>query len=427
MSIQTPRVSIGLPVYNGERFAGEAIESILGQTFGDFELIISDNASTDNTEAICRAYAVKDKRVRYYRNDENLGSARNYTRVFKLASGEFFKWAAHDDVCLPEFLSRCVEILDQDPSVVLCYTRTMTIDAQGQIIKKWKTTRDFGSTKAPRRFRETLASLETFPVWGVIRANVLRGTRLLGNYPEHDRPLLTGLSLYGSFYEVPEFLFLDREHKDRSIRRYDFRKPHETIAWYDPKRADKVIFPAWRLFGEHTLGISRAPLSIGERMACYLEMCRWLRCHRQQLVRDLVVAGNKVPGVGGILARSYQRHLESRWLRKTKRSVKDLESIVPGGGILILADDANLDVKAFGSWRTIPFPEQGGKYWGPPPDDSTAIHELERLRQSGAKFIVFAWPTFWWFAYYSEFYEYLKSQFSCVLQNDRLVVFDLRG
>ena len=99
-----PRVSIGLPVYNGENFLEFALDSILGQTFQDFELIISDNASTDATESICRRYAAKDSRIRYYRNPNNQGAAQNYNRVFALARGEYFKWAAHDDVCKPNYL-----------------------------------------------------------------------------------------------------------------------------------------------------------------------------------------------------------------------------------------------------------------------------------------------------------------------------------
>ena len=130
-----PRVSIGLPVYNGEKFIREAIDSIFSQTFEDFELIISDNGSTDRTQQICQAYAAQDLRIRYYRNKKNIGAARNYNLVFELASGEYFKWAAHDDLCAPEYLERCVEILDRDPDVVLCYPKTSIIDEHGEFGK----------------------------------------------------------------------------------------------------------------------------------------------------------------------------------------------------------------------------------------------------------------------------------------------------
>src|SRR3954470_23138397 len=108
----TPRVTIGLPVYNGARYLAEAIESVLAQTFTDFELVISDNASTDATAAIALQYAARDPRVRYSRNRENIGSARNFGRAFELATGEFFKWMASDDLISPEFLENCVAALD---------------------------------------------------------------------------------------------------------------------------------------------------------------------------------------------------------------------------------------------------------------------------------------------------------------------------
>ena len=118
-AVRNPKVSIGLPVYNGEKFLAEAIESILGQTFSDFELIISDNASTDRTEEIARSYAASDRRIRFVRQEGNRGASKNFGLVFELASGEYFKWAAYDDVLMPDFLTECVALLDDDPSAVL--------------------------------------------------------------------------------------------------------------------------------------------------------------------------------------------------------------------------------------------------------------------------------------------------------------------
>jgi len=126
-----PSVSIGMPIYNAEKFLRQALDALLGQTFGDFELIISDNGSTDGSEAICREYASKDSRIKYYKNETNLGAAKNFNRVFELSRGEYFKWASHDDICDPEYLERCVELLDRNPAVVLCYPKANTIDEQG--------------------------------------------------------------------------------------------------------------------------------------------------------------------------------------------------------------------------------------------------------------------------------------------------------
>ena len=114
-----PRVSIGVPVYNGERFIRQSVESLLAQTYGDFELVITDNASKDGTEEVCRELAKKDKRVQYVRNDKNLGGPGNFRRVFALCSGEFHKWSTADDFWEPTIIEKCVAVLDREPDVVL--------------------------------------------------------------------------------------------------------------------------------------------------------------------------------------------------------------------------------------------------------------------------------------------------------------------
>ncbi len=117
---QLPLLSVGMPVYNGQNYLAFTIEAILSQSFTDFELIISDNGSTDETEAICRAYAAQDARIRYERVEENLGAAYNFNRVFELARGRYFKWAAHDDYFTADYFERCIQVLEQNPAVVLC-------------------------------------------------------------------------------------------------------------------------------------------------------------------------------------------------------------------------------------------------------------------------------------------------------------------
>jgi lipopolysaccharide biosynthesis glycosyltransferase len=116
-----------------------------------------------------------------------------------------------------------------------------------------------------------------------------------------------------------------------------------------------------------------------------------------------------------------------QWLRQLYIAQQDLDAIVPPGDSFILVDGSTWPSAVVNGWHTIPFLERDGVYWGNPPDDETAIQEVERMRQSGFSFIVFAWPTFWWFDYYSRFYSYLREKYRCVLENDRLVVFGLRS
>jgi glycosyltransferase involved in cell wall biosynthesis len=221
------RVSVGLPVYNGERFVAEAIESILGQTLEDLELIISDNASSDRTEEICRLYE-KDERVRYVRNRANYGAAQNYNQTFRLSGGELFKWAAHDDVLAPELLERCVETLDRNPAIVIAYPRWKAIDEMGRRHRyaSW----DVSSDVPHRRLAAAMAMAGrgSLPVFGVIRSDVLRLTRLQPACLHGDHVLLAELSLHGPFLEIDDELLMHRWHGGR----YASLSPAEKRAWW---------------------------------------------------------------------------------------------------------------------------------------------------------------------------------------------------
>ena len=118
-----PRVTVGMPVRNGEPYLAEALDAILGQTLREIELVIADNASSDGTERLVRERARRDPRVRFIRSDVNLGAAANYNRVLALARSPYFKWAASDDLIAPTFLERALEALEGDPGAVLAFPR----------------------------------------------------------------------------------------------------------------------------------------------------------------------------------------------------------------------------------------------------------------------------------------------------------------
>ena len=132
-----PVLSIGLPVRNGENWLTVSLDSILQQTRGDFELIIADNGSTDGTQAICRDRAARDPRIRYVRNDENLGAAANYNLVLDLARAPLFKWHAHDDQLAPDCLERSVAALERNSQAVACITGARRLDALGREVLRW--------------------------------------------------------------------------------------------------------------------------------------------------------------------------------------------------------------------------------------------------------------------------------------------------
>src|SRR5579859_2443011 len=121
-------VSIGMPLYNAERYLVEALDSLLAQDYSNLEVIISDNASSDGTEAICRNYAARDVRIAYHRSEVNHGAVWNFNRVFELAAGDYFMWAAYDDTRAPTFVSACVTALEGRPEAALCCTGVGFID-----------------------------------------------------------------------------------------------------------------------------------------------------------------------------------------------------------------------------------------------------------------------------------------------------------
>lgn len=171
----SPRLSIGLPVYNGERYLGQALDSILGQTFTDFEVIVSDNASNDATVQIVESYAERDARIRLVKNSFNHGAAWNYNTVFMQAKGDYFKWAAHDDILQPQFLEACIHVLDQEPAIVLVHSKTKMIDEYGQPAGSYETKMDTTGSRPSERFHDlVLTRHPCTAIFGVARAKILK-------------------------------------------------------------------------------------------------------------------------------------------------------------------------------------------------------------------------------------------------------------
>lgn len=264
-----PRISIGLPVYNGENYLEMTLKSLLSQSFGDFELIISDNASTDRTQEICQDYASNDNRIHYYRNEKNLGAAPNYNRIVSLARGDYFCWHAHDDLLEREFLERCMFTLDHDEQTVLCHAKQRIIDAQGETIQIKDDRMHLPQECAHERFRQYLfrGVGSWVAIFGLIRLEILRLTPLIGSYFGSDRVLLGELILRGKVKRLEEPLFIKRFH-DRQGWRHPSSK--QRAIWFNTKIQSKsFIFPYQlaHLFG-YLDAIRRAPLRAKEKLLC---------------------------------------------------------------------------------------------------------------------------------------------------------------
>jgi len=290
-----PLVSIGLPVYNGENYITECVDSILSQTYENFELIISDNASTDGTEKICREYAKRDNRVQYHRNKHNAGAAWNYNFVFHSSSGKYFKWISHDDISGIELLDKCLNILEKDSSVILCYPRTIFIDENGQRMQQYHDGLNLNSPDPFIRYRDYHHRYRKLdrcnPVFGLIRTDVLKKTKLIGNYFSSDYVLLGELSLYGKFYELSEFLFFRRIHPEISTKK--FSSVEERYTWFDPSLNGKLFFPYWRILRNHFRSVLTSPTSIKSKIKCLSLILNWIMINKNLLKLDLKLALKK--------------------------------------------------------------------------------------------------------------------------------------
>jgi glycosyltransferase involved in cell wall biosynthesis len=280
-------------VYNSERFLTEALDSLLAQTFEDFEIIISDNASTDGTDEICRSYASKDQRIRYIRNRTNYGLVYNFGQAFRLSSGQYFKWAAADDVCGEDYLRLAVEALDNDPTVVLAWGGTQGIDEHGRRVDRPYELSDLNSAFSVyspdpvTRWRRLMRNIWWVdgPFYGVIRSTVLAKVPVLRKHISSDHFLLADLVLHGRFYEIPEVLFFNRIHTGKTSR-VSTRRERAVLVETDPAKKRRFTrLKVARLYAERPLNylaaINKGPISFRQEIACGAEVLyaglRWMR------------------------------------------------------------------------------------------------------------------------------------------------------
>jgi glycosyltransferase involved in cell wall biosynthesis len=265
-SDRAPRVSIGVPVYNGSRYLQEALDSIAAQTFGDWELVICDNASTDETASISRRFAEREPRARYHRNPVNIGSDRNFNLCAELSRGEYFMTVAYDDRLHPQYLEKAVAVLDADPGAAFVHSRAWEIDAQGKTLGAAESAEFAERAASPHeRFRNVLTVVpDIISAFGLMRMSVFRATPGYIQYPSSDAFLQAELALRGRMREVPEFLFFRRLHPAAG----HYVPLHEQFEESDPGQGLRIFFPEWRRFGEYARSVLRVPMPLSERLRC---------------------------------------------------------------------------------------------------------------------------------------------------------------
>jgi len=281
-------ITVGVPVYNGERYLARTLDSLLNQTVSDFVVLVGDNASTDRTAAIVQSYAARDPRVRHVRHARNLGAAANYTRLCEMAETEFFRWSAADDCSEPRFLAACLEGLQRDPEAVLVYPRIMMIDAEDRRLGEYEEGLHLPHARPSDRFFTLLQNIRLCnAVYGVGRTEVFRRTRLLGSYLGSDIVFQAELSLYGKIVEVPETLLLRRMHDD-SFTTMTLQQQREFM---NPGRGGRrVELYRWRHWAEHLRSVMRAPLPLGERVRLVAGLGRRMVWARDDFMHELVAA-----------------------------------------------------------------------------------------------------------------------------------------
>lgn len=281
-----PLVSIGMPVYNGERYVNEALRSLLAQDYPNLEIIVSDNASTDQTAHICQEHARHDYRVRYHRAEQNRGASWNFNRVFELSRGQYFMWAGHDDLWAPECVGRCVERLEADPEAILCHSSSQPISMSDDrpigapylgdsFVNEATTVR--GRWSAAVRKNSLHAA-----IYGVIRRSALEKTRRFGITIGADAVLTAELSLQGKIIGLPEPLSWKRVPNDLA----EYRTHKEMLAYLGCSKSRQQWLPQLAIVREMNCGLSHAVLTPDLRRRLTRD-AYWIYASDKLLIADL--------------------------------------------------------------------------------------------------------------------------------------------
>jgi glycosyltransferase involved in cell wall biosynthesis len=281
----TPRVTIGIPVYNGAATLGPAVEPLLAQTFGDFELVISDNASTDSTRDVVESLARTDPRIRYIRQQENIGANRNYSFVATAARGEFLKWASASDWCAPTFLEQCVAALDRDPAAVLAAPRTRLFEGDPASASDYDEDIALLQASAIERFIALTEQIRLNNAMnGLIRLSALRNTSIMEAYPSADVVMMGHLALLGKFILLDEPLFYRRMEAATSTALQDAASIQRH---HYPNMTFRALFPHWKRQVGWFRAVGGAPTGLPDKVRAWAWTTRMAYWERKSLLEDI--------------------------------------------------------------------------------------------------------------------------------------------
>ncbi|MEA5626108.1 glycosyltransferase family 2 protein [Nostoc sp. UHCC 0251] len=402
MKYQT-KVTIAIPTYNRSDLLKISLQSVLSQDYSDFQALVLDNASTDDTEAVVRSFA--DPRITYVRNETNIGLFRNWQRAIELNSSCYLSFLPDDDIVLPNFISESVLALDNHPDVGFSVGQIEVIDNNGAFLED--KSRRFSSNFLEgfidgldfvHQIVDGRKWILLFCAAVMFRADALAA---VGGYDTPHSKYLLDLNLYlriaaqFDLFFIPKTLAQFRSHAEQDSQ-LNFGSGGTGSLAAIAERTDAIAYLLQSSLAEDA--------SYRQWLA---ERLLYLNMRRSELTSELIP------------------ELNLSWSERLQIAMQEIASVIPAGKRLILVDENQWGCEMLPKFDALPFLEHEGQYWGAPLDDEMGIRELERMRQAGASFMVIAWPAFWWLDYYSGLQNYLRSNFRRILDNSRLVVFDL--
>lgn len=287
-----PLVSVGIPVWNGMPYVERAVESVRGQTFDDFEIVVCDNASTDGTSDYLADVAREDPRVRHVRHGENIGGTSNFNRAFRLARGRYFKWAGADDFVSPGVLSSCVRVLEDDPSVVLAHPETVYVDESGEETGSPEGGTGWDRRRPWKRFVHSLTRWGRCNVlYGVVRSDVLRQTILLDDYPGSDLVLQADLAIRGRIRRVEGGRLYRRIHREAT----GGLSGEDLARFYVPDLDQSFDAKFLRMFRGLAGVVSAADVALGEKRRMLGALLRHAIWARARLASEVAGLASRLP------------------------------------------------------------------------------------------------------------------------------------
>jgi len=311
-----PLVSIGLPVFNGELYLRQALDSILGQSYRNIEVIVADNASTDRTQEIIAEYMENDGRIKFHGSATNKGAAWNYNRTFHLSTGKYFKWAAHDDLLHTNYVLECVRVLEDHPNTVLCHSKVGQIDEAGAVQEhEYVKSEDFldPDLSISERHRSLLLDRGAWTrIFGIMRSDALKNSPLIASYVGSDLTLLGEMGLKGNVRDIDEVMFWRREHSNTSTRgKYHARR--NRLVWFRSGRQPLMNFPSWRVHFELLKNVFVQNIPAIDKFRCSVTVLKRAVRSWKELVEDIYYAASD----GGMWIRSHFATSEKRCEQKS--------------------------------------------------------------------------------------------------------------